>query len=106
MRRRSKSYSHRVGLKRPSCARPLQSNHNYYIIYNVQDVHSSSVQCKHFCAVAHVETLTHVWPAAVHLQCTDGGDQHHDVGPQAGGTTFDVEELLHPDVCSKASFSH
>lgn len=67
----------------------------------------TAVQCNASTSVpSPTWRRTHIRPAAVHLQCTDGGDQHHDVGLQARGTTFDVEELLHPDVCSEPSFGH
>lgn len=42
----------------------------------------------------------------MHLQRSNSCNQHHHVGPQTWRPTFDIKEFLHPDVCSKPSFSH
>lgn len=49
---------------------------------------------------------THCWSSSMHLQGSDGGHQHHHVGPGAGVATLDVEELLHADVGTEASLHH
>lgn len=42
----------------------------------------------------------------MHLQRPDSCNQNHHIWLQARGPAFDVEELLHPDVCSETSFCH
>lgn len=49
---------------------------------------------------------TYIRSTAVHLQRSDRSNQHHRVGPQAWSPTFDVEELLHPDVRSESGLRH
>ena len=40
--------------------------------------------------------------AAVHLECSDGGDEHCRVREQPGGAALDVDKLLEADVCAEA----
>lgn len=49
---------------------------------------------------------SYIRAATMHLQRPDSCNQNDHIWLQAWDPTFDIEELLHPDVCSETSFCH